>query len=492
MNIQTILSYLEANGIDFNKEFVRIENEKFIAEYEETVNLALSKISKYITFGLNNGFSEELQQGIKNTIDVIVKICKEKDTKKHATFNKTLRDIDVELSKKTMKNDNADGDNILTKLLVFVDKYTLAISAIKQNPDTARTQILEEILVKLSYLKNNLSYVLDVSSEKALAHAKKILSLLNKMRDAVSTSTHDERTYAFLDEALEESTLWAEERVGVIITKTFFKTTSNKANDLSALNFKENSLTKILEGRDALKTLSLIRENIDNYKKIIDRKFSFQSEQEKIMQTQKEIADMEKSLLDLTVSYKNGEMLPSIYTAMVGSWQSQIAIKKEQLLLLSKDIQSTISKYTLNYRVYAKLNRTIAFIENFADEPELLDFLVSQINVASLTRVMNGSGNDQDIASLLNITFITDSVDKKTHQRLQEFLKKQDEQEKILAGNQTEKISIVDPIVNPEEEKAEADKLAEQILGKKPVVDNSVQPDTEEQPFIFNDIKDEN
>lgn len=499
MKTSKIVEYLKANHVDFNKDFERVETEGFIAEYDETVNSALEKLSKYIAFGVNNGFSEELNQGIKETTDVVVKICREKNTRNKNKFNDTLSRVETNLAKKAMKNDNSNGDNILQKILVYIKNYERAISVIKESNEAVRPVVLEEIVEKLSYLEYGLDDVVDASSEKALEHAKKILSLLNKMRYDVSNNVHDERTYSYLDEALEEADAWAKERVGVIIKKSLFKTKSNVATDTSALDYKENQLTTILAGKDSSKTLSLIRENIDNYKEIIEKRFSFQHEQEEMNRIQAEIDKLNVDLTDLLKKYQNGEMAPAIFTAMVKGKQSLIKEYESQLVYKNKEIGQKSSRYSLNYKVYLKLNRTIEVIENFSDEPAILNYLVKQIDVASLSRVMNGAGNEQDIERILNINFLSDSVSAKTQERLKDFLKMQEEQDKYLDKNfgETEEVEETNA-VKKDAEKEEADKLVAQLLGKKPLVQtDSENPETEgENPVVndlgFHDIKDEN
>ncbi len=498
MNTSTILEYLKANHVDFNKDFERVETEGFIAEYNETVKSALDKLTKYVTFGVNNGFSDELNQGIKETTDVVVKICKEKNTRNKNKFNDTLSRVETNLAKKTMKNDNADGDNVLQKILVYVKNYARAISAIKETDDAVRPAVLEEITNKLSDIEYALDDVVDASSTKALEHAKKILSLLNKMRYDVSNNVHDERTYSLLDEALEEADAWAKERVGVIIKKSLFKTKSNVATDTSILDYKPNQLTTILEGKDASKTLSLIRENIDNYKKIIEKRFSFQHEQEEMNRIQAEIDKLNLDITDLLKKYQNGEMAPAIFTAMVKGKQSLVKEFESQLVYKNKEVTQKSSRYSLNYKVYLKLNKTIEVIENFADEPAILNYLVKQIDVASLSRVMNGAGNEQDIERILNINFLSDSVSTKTQERLKDFLKMQDEQEKYLEEQENEMEEVEQTTVTSDTEKEEADKLAAQLLGNKPILKtDSENPETEgENPVVndfgLHDIKDEN
>lgn len=493
MNISTILEFLKANHVDFNKDFERVENESFISEYSETVNSAVNKLTKYVKFGINNGFSEDLNQGIKETTDLIVKISKEKNTKNYAKINDSLSRIESDLSKKTMKKDNSTGDNVLSKMLVYVNKYSLAISALQKTKDAVRPAVLEELSDKLDDLKEQLNDAVDVTSTNALEHAKNILSLLNQMRDAVSNNIHDERTYTLLDKAIEEANAWANERVGVVIKKSLFKTKSNIATDTSVLNYKQNSLTTILEGQDAYKTLSLIRENINNYKSIIDKRFSFAEEQAEMDATQSEIDKANLEITNLLKKYQNGEIAPAIFTAMVKAKQSEIKNLNEQLLQKQQVVKEKVSRHNLNYKVYYKLNNTIRVIENFSDEPAVLNYLVSQINVSSLTRVMNGTGNEQDIASILNIKFVTDSVNAKTQERLKNFINSMEEQEEYLARTLTETEEEEETISNENAEKEEADRLVAQLLGKQPL---TVQKPTNEplnttqEPL--HDIKDEN
>lgn len=407
MNIKSVVECLNENKINFPKEFLTIERDGCIGEYESLMKSNLEAIETSVKFGVNNGFSGDLKTNISDLIKITVKLTKEKKSKKLDKYCKESSKI-IKETEKIMKNKELQP-TMVKEVLKYVEAYERGMIVLLGMPVAEdRKHILKVGLDKLNALKSVLKEVADESTPAALEYAKNIVGELNEWADIVADKMHSESSLDYLENAIKQAEEW--KKLHKAVKKGLFGK-SNKVKDLKDIEFMEDNLTMIARSQGIIRDINIFSENLSEYRKTLEAEtWNIENDTKLLEEKVKEKEELEKKKNDLVVKFKNGEISKDdLYNECVIIDEDIVDIDED-----AEDIKIGIEEKKADARSIGnvienleKLNREIL---KYKSDPIYISLIGENIDFSALSKVMRGAGTSADIDYVLDIESILSKI----------------------------------------------------------------------------------
>ncbi len=476
MNGKQIISYLSANDVPFSKGFIRAENDGCISEYNQLFQEGYEKIAEYVRFGMNNGFSTELKDGIEEVTKVIVAICGEKNTKGKAKLAKQLIDINAKMREEVLQNDNAAGkNNIAHAVLHHIEIYDNALNALIKKPETPRKEVLESASKKLAQVRSAVESTVDVCSTQALTFAQKVVESLDVWGKTVSENMHSESANGTLDTALADATAWAKKETGVVVVKGLFTRKSNLAQDLSSLKFKNAAIAEYVVAPDSIEKVRMFRENLEIFKKnIVEGRFNTEEDEVALEKQREKRAKLVKELDQNDIDYDNGLIDAETYNANGEDLEFEIGECDEEIKILRKQIAVMTARSRSYRKVIRKVEMLNRVIIGFQDDPKTLNYIVENIDFSMINNVLRGFASDEEILHVTELTLVTGELNRIAQEKLKDILEAFEKQEARLSD--AEPMQQKNNYEESLRKAAEANRLAEERRARRRALREGGQP----------------
>ncbi len=496
MNSEQIIKILQANGISYAKEFKWAEGNGCISEYDETFAMAYACMQEYITYGMNNGFSDKTKEAINTLTKIIVEIGKEKDVKNRAKIVRKIEDVGATVRDEMDKNDNAKGQcNVLNPIMEYIDAYTLSLQVrIDEETDGDDLAVLQAARDKFSKLQTVLGTVVDVCSTEALEYAKKILECLKAWGEIVAHGVPGEKNNDLLDNAIRYAEEWAKKTKGVSKGRWG---KSNLATDISSISYKRDDMAVIADGSKALEKLQSFQRNLRKRKEKLAAEFDATKDRDEAAKLATEAAGYEAEMRQTLIANQNGLIASTAAAAKM----KELNAKREGCLKrkerYERNAEEKSRKLNLQYDSLAVLEDLSEDIERKKNNPKVIEYLVSQIDFTKVHNILSGCASPADIQHVVGVrTKLArfDDAEDAVYRNLTGELDKQEaEREKArLAAEEHEQRERIG--MSEDEANAEMEKWAQMLNGTSPNPQPIVQPNDQNPNPLGNlgDILDEN
>ncbi len=493
MNIENLIKCMSANDVDYDKNFVNAEKEGCISNYQELFNKLLSDIESSLRFGVNNGFSGDLKDGISRLTKITVKICNEKNGKKVNKFTAERDKIQKECEKIMKKSNSVD---IKGEVLKYVDAYIQGTETVfdLENAES-RKPILQSGIEKLQEIKLALNDVVDVSTSSALDSAKNVIAQLKVWAKAVTIEMHNSEVLSYLDKALALVKKWSEIRTGVK-KGLFGRDNSVKNIDEIAFNAQKEDLYQIAKSRKVMEQINNFAENLEMFKKdIASGKYSAEEDKTELKEIIEKIKQLKSDKENAISKYKNGEIDKDELYDICINIDAELKDLESDEKFMRNNISSNKGDERLQKRVLAILERVNRAILSHKREPVIITHFGTLIDFESLYRIMHGIATERDMQNVFTVNDALDRLDEMARRWNDEFADEwRNVQEEAIRREREFKQSKTvteEDIQRQKQEQKEKDDYLANLLGKDSSPNNEVKSDENKNDndldFIFSD-----
>ncbi len=494
MNTQQILDYLKANDLGYNAGFARAETEGCIEECQDIFDSAYDKLEGYVLFGLNNGFTKGLKEGIESVTTFIVEVCGAKNGKGLAKLSKKLEEIDSTVARE-MKNDNRNTDhNMVNKIVKYVDEYLSALEVKLGDSRVLRKDVLEMAKVKLQTLRECLEKVCDQCSLDAQAKAEKILPKLKKWAEDAANNMCSRESNALIDDALSVAMEWEACKTGVKLQGLFKKSWTISQN-YESLNFVDDRFTILDEGQTAQEKIDMFRANLKNVEKIKRESFSTEEDETELASLKADKKMYEENLNQNDIDYDNGIVSEEDYISNYEEYKGEISELTKAITEKTKIISLTKKKFSTYNKAIRRLTWLDRVIRSLSDDPRTLLLIVNKIDFTKINNVLSGYASAEDIDHVLGLRKTVTLVEQYAQERMKLLLNEFDAMEAEENKLDEEETVVVEDPNRISEAKKRAEEIRRSRMKNKPIQTETSQTEQAEEANKmenFGDILDEN
>ena len=299
--------------------------------------------------------------------------------------------------------------DIRAEVLMYIEAYEKgARTMLGVRMAEKRKPILEESVIRFGGLRRALDEVVDISSPTALEHAQIIVEQLKKWSADTTISMHTAETNLYLDKALREAERWAEEQV--VATGRFLKR-PKVADDISAVEFRIDDMTRIGESAVYLNKMHNFKENLSDYREAVETgRYNYADEESSLKEVRTQIERKEAEKQDLIVACKRGELDRHTLYVEAKELDADIADFSNEATELEKSISVKKIMLRTYERVFRKLDRLCKMIVSYENEPVMMTYLAKMVDFERINRVMRGVGSEEDVEHLLDIRMVQQDI----------------------------------------------------------------------------------
>ena len=302
---------------------------------------------------------------------------------------------------------------------------------------------------------------------------------------------HSNETLAYVDQAIEYASQWANLREGVK-KGWFVKDNSVKNVDEIAFNQQNEELCHVTYSKKIIDRINNFSENLQEIKKSIKENGLSEEKRAKKKEIEDKLAQLKKEINDLTVQYQNGELDDYEYDSRCTFNEEEIGYLQEDLLDYQNDVIMNLGDEQLQNRVIDILERVNDSVLKHKSQPTMLSYIGSLIDFECLYRVMNGLSTESDLRNVFELQHVIGKLDQIAAEQNKKLADEWRKNQELL--RQTRRVHQTSELT--EQQKADQQKLDEerkariarrlgQVPQQNPVTPNQTNTNENNLNFIF-------
>ena len=423
INTSNITSILDANKIKYNSKIKTFRQIAFSSEAIQTfAEESIKNLETIVIAGVNGGFRDKRYiEAVQDLIDSLVNLGDRNAQKK---FEKTKKEIkEIEDMVMGFLDRNKDQIDVRERLNIWVNKIEEGLKVLKTKYKEGEGQYkyIFQFAEYIDRIDQELSNVVDVSSEEAVKYANEIIQLFEDFKQKVVEEVLDSTASKVLMEVLDKINSWSK-----------IKETSKRKGKIEDLpEYEEGEFDSIISNDDIIERLDIFQSNLEKLKEKNTMIYGVDHYNEQILENEQEIKNKEAEidkLYTINEEYVNKIQNGEIYAEdvqdileynmqLIGDLKNEIHDLQQENINIRKSIKDTTDAKRAAERIVKEIEKIIKDIYKYKVDFVMIDLLSRDLDLGGLTRVMKGQYDSEDDAIIILGT-IRESVKKIYETRL--------------------------------------------------------------------------
>lgn len=388
MEFSVLCDCLKRNGFD-TKPLTAAKRAGCVQDYAKLHADLFAMIEDAAIKGINSGFAHGLKGKINSMISLASDISKERSTMQYKKYQPKVDKITAKTEKILNKSDVL---TVKDELIQRIDAYIKGTRAhMAECENESRKYILQQGVSKLEELKGAVGNVSIFVGKEANELGSAIVKELLVWSSDVSTSMYDDASLGSLGDAIATAAKWGK-----------VKNAPRKASpDLSGIEFDENDKSDGLTAAGLVVATGgrakIFRDNLDNYKKKIEKRYSTEADERELQNKKDEKERLSAQIAEIRSRFQNGEIPKDEALDLIEPLDSDMQFIEDDIIDLNEHIVETKEQGSM-YKAHLRLlDRIMRVVDKYEGEFEKLAMVYDVIDFNALNAVMRGTADKEEI-----------------------------------------------------------------------------------------------